>query len=319
MGHSHDRFEIIKLFKPGSALSLTRSHKSHTSAPILLNYTSMSTGVVLTQFSNLVNHMELIGPKLKSSIRPTRDQFEQFRTLAARLKAALAGVESDVEILLRKAAPKENELKLAQAIRSPKTMNSQLATLLRKNLVLIFCGPEESALDSPQVRARKLKTRSRCGKLRSQNPQLILMWAMSLQPSTWIHQTIMPNSTFDYLIKELKAERSTEILTETAEILQVLNKEGPLCNCRLFQLFLADFNQSTERQERDTAIQLQLSANNTSRPTTERQEGDSGIPYKRRRITEISTFYGESHGIEDDGQRQLELIQRSKRKNNNAT
>lgn len=250
----------------------------------------MSAGAVLTQFSNLLNHMESLGPKLSSNIRPNRDQLNEIEKLCVRLKVALAGIEAHVELLLSKAAPNAKELELANRIRSSKAVDHlppSLTTMLRKNLVLMYLGPDESALDTIKIRSRKTKTRNRCEKLRAQSPHLILMWAMSLQPSAWIHPTVMTDSTFDSLVEELKAEKFRQIPSSITKSLDCLRNEEPLKNCKSFHVLVENIN----------------------RPTVDEQ--DTMVRYKRKRTErDLSAHGGPNETENDDDKRQVEMIER---------
>ena len=229
----------------------------------------MSAGAVVTQFSNLLSHMESLGPRLSSNIRPNRDQLDEIKRLNMRLKVALADIESHVGLLLSKAAPSAKELELASRIRSSKTtdqLSPSLTTMFRKNLVLIYLGPDESALDTTKVRTRKAKTRNRCEKLRAQSPHLILMWVMTLQPSAWIHPTVMADSTFDFLIEELKADEFSQIPISIAKSLDCLKTEEPFTNCESFQVLVKSIHQSTEI-EQDHTVRLKRKRSEQDTPT----------------------------------------------------
>lgn len=248
----------------------------------------MSAGAVLSQFSNLLNHMETLGPKLSSNIRPNRDQLDEIQKLRERLKSALAGIESHVELLLNKAAPTIKERNLANRIRSFQVANQFDPALFRKNLVLIFRGPDESALDTDKVRSRKAKSRARCEKLRAESPHLILRWAMALQPSAWIHRTVMADSTFDFLIGDLKAIFD-QIPSRVAESLRCLKDEEPLKPCEQFQEFVEAIDRSIGVEEQEYTAR-----------------------YKRTRTEQYLPTGRKHHATESDEKQMIELRSKGK-------
>lgn len=226
----------------------------------------MSAGAVLSQFSNLLNHMESLGPKLSSNIHPNRDQLDEIQKLRERLKPALAGIESHVELLLKKATPTVKEQNLANRIRSFQVADQFDPALFRKNLVLIFRGPDESALDTEKVRIRKAKSRTRCEKLCAESPHLILRWAMTLLPSAWIHPTVMADNTFDFLIGDLKAIFD-QIPSRVAESLHCLKDEEPLKPCERFQEFVKMIDRSISVEEQEHMARYKRMRTEQSSPT----------------------------------------------------
>jgi hypothetical protein len=168
----------------------------------------MSAGIILTQLSVALNHVTLITPKLVSNIRPSRDQLNHFQVLCAQFKEASANLETNLQLLLRKGAPGDKDLRLLADLKSSKDIGYNLSlTTLRKNLILIFQGLDESVLDTSCVRIRKNKTRTRCEKLRGQTPHATLMWAVAFLLSAWNSTGAMMDNTFDFLVEELQIER----------------------------------------------------------------------------------------------------------------
>lgn len=228
--------------------------------------------------------MESFGPKLSSNIRPNRDQLDEIQKLRDRLKPALATIESHVEHLLKKATPTVKERNLANRIRSFQVAGQFDPALFRKNLVLIFRGPDESALDTDKVRIRKAKSRTRCEKLRAESPHLILRWAMTLQPSAWIHPTVMADSTFDFLIGDLKAIFD-QIPSRVAESLHCLKGEEPLKPCEQFQEFVKIIDQSISVEEQENMARYKRIRTEQSLPTERKRhatESDDKQMMERR-------------------------------------
>ncbi|QSS70930.1 hypothetical protein I7I50_01588 [Histoplasma capsulatum G186AR] len=201
----------------------------------------MSAGAVLSQLEALVARTELTASKLAAKkIRPTRDQLDDFQKLSDSFKAAFATVDAEVEKLLLAGQPTDEDINLMNQIRSTKahrSITTPTLTIFRRNLVLIFTGPNDSSLDSLQVKARKKHTRARCEALRGQSPHVILMWALALPPSTWKTSGGMTDSTFNFLIEGIKMERINQLAPEILPSVQSLGKEEPLNKCDTFQAF----------------------------------------------------------------------------------
>ncbi|EED14488.1 hypothetical protein TSTA_106960 [Talaromyces stipitatus ATCC 10500] len=265
----------------------------------------MSAGAIIQQFSNLLKHAESLGPKLSSNIRPRKDQLKEIQILCMKLKEVTASIEGHVEHLLQKAAPSDKVLELLDRLRSSEPvdlLDPLLTTMLRKNLILIFRGPDVSALDSDKVRSRREKTRARCEKLRTQNPHLILRWSITFQPSTWNQPTVMTENAVDFLIDEMKMEKLGQISSQLVDILQCLAQEEPLKSCELFQQFVQQtINTMSTREEPNTAAPLQV--------MTAEQQQQNVVPPKRKHTAESMTPGESSH--EDDTQEKIKLIKRS--------
>jgi hypothetical protein len=210
--------------------------------------------------------MESLGPKLSSKIRPNREQLDEIQKLSMQLKTAVAGIESHVELLLRRAGPTDKERALANQIKAADEFDP---AIFRKNLVLIFRGPDESALDPTKVQIRKAKSRTRCEKLRVESHHLILKWAMSFQPSAWIHPTVMADGTFDFLIQDLKDVTFDQIPPKIFESLLCLKDEEPLNTCEQFQSFVKNIERPTIVEEPEPVVQYK------------RKRTDQGSPPQR--------------------------------------
>lgn len=94
------------------------------------------------------------------------------------------------------------------------------ATVLRRNVALIFCGPKHSRLDSKEVLSRKTVTQKRCEKLRKLSPDGLVAWAVSYTPTSWAAGA-MGNDVFDCLIDDIEPN---DILTWPTAVLETLEK-----------------------------------------------------------------------------------------------
>ncbi|KAJ6054320.1 uncharacterized protein N7446_010332 [Penicillium canescens] len=246
----------------------------------------MSVCVVLAQFDSLVARMESFSSRLSTKrIRPTTDQLNEFQNLHVRFKAILADYDTGVERLLTTGLPDENDISIADRVRSDKDsrlVTSSTLTTLKRNIVLIFTGPKISKLDSSQVKTKNKQTESRCGRLRSQHSHVILMWAMALQPSTWRTSGGMTDKTFFFLMDDLQEERMKQIPPKISDTLQSLAEEEPLNTSDLFKKFIEDVRKSAVGQEESAVLRTTL---------------------KRKRITEIPKFSRQYELVDKDMRR----------------
>ena len=201
----------------------------------------MSVSVILSQFESLVTRMELVGSKLcNKRIRPTPDQLNEFQNLHTRFKTTLASYDIGIQRLLAIGSPAKEDLQLADRIRAAKDfapITSPILTTLKRNLILIFMGPKTFEFDSKQVKTRNRQTEGRCKTVRSQHSHVILMWAMTLQPSTWKTSVGMTEKTFEFLIKDISDERMNQISPQISEIVLSLAAEEPMNTSDSFASF----------------------------------------------------------------------------------
>lgn len=210
----------------------------------------MSVSVVLSQFEALVTRMESVGSKLCTKrIRSTRDQRDEFQNLHKRLKATLATFDTGIQRLLAIGTPDEDDIHLADRVRSAKdfgSITSPILTTLKRNMALIFIGPKTSNLDSTQVKTRHKQTEMRCETLLSQHGHVILMWAMALPPSVWKTSGGMTDKTFQFLIEDLEDQRLDHISPQILEIVQSLAEEEPLNTSDSFKVFVESMSKSPQ-------------------------------------------------------------------------
>ncbi|KAK1764381.1 hypothetical protein QBC33DRAFT_197524 [Phialemonium atrogriseum] len=96
---------------------------------------------------------------------------------------------------------------------------------LKKNLGIIFKGPQGSTLDSPQPKTRKTRRAERCKALRSMAPGAILAWAVSLPCSLWedVGQHI-----FNNLLKQMADKALSGLPANALDTIRSLGQEEPL-------------------------------------------------------------------------------------------
>ncbi|EFY96512.2 hypothetical protein MAA_08009 [Metarhizium robertsii ARSEF 23] len=149
-------------------------------------------------------------------------------------------------------------------------------SLLKRNLNLVFLGPQISALDSNQVRARKKTTQHRCNVVGALKPSHIVLWSVSLPPSAWAAGD-MSQETFGYLIQELGKLPLTEWPKEVTDSLYTLSSEEPLSNNDKFGAFAEAFTS-------DLSSTAGYRANESSGPSPSITETG-----KKRRLNDINS------------------------------
>lgn len=111
---------------------------------------------------------------------------------------------------------------------------------------------------------------------------------MTLQPSAWIHPTVMADSTFDFLIGDLKAIFD-QIPSRVAESLHCLKNEEPLKPCEQFQEFVKIIDQSISVEEQENMAR-----------------------YKRIRTEQSLPTEGKRHATESDDKQMMERRSKGK-------
>lgn len=242
------------------------TRKSLQLLSISQTYSTMSACVVLSQFAALAARAESMEKKLSArKIRPTRDQLDQFCEYRDKLRMTLSKLDAEITSLVQ---PDEEAIKLLNRIRSGQNSLATISIAFSRNLILIFSGPKDSSLDSEQVTANKKHTRTRCLKLRSQHPHVILKWAQALPPSTWKSRG-MTDSAFDYLLKTLEADRLESVSPKVHYMLQSLGEEEPLDTCDAFKSFVSEIlNTTTAIESGDTPNTSQQNKRSLATETT---------------------------------------------------
>lgn len=107
--------------------------------------------------------------------------------------------------------------------------------IFRRNLIAIFQGRQPTAIDSPQVRARKIKRTQRCQVLRNLGPAVILTWGVSIPPSTWEEMDLR---VFNDVLKQMTNEVVTDLPRGVQTIVSALGREEPLNSIAAFGDFV---------------------------------------------------------------------------------
>ncbi|KAH9905222.1 hypothetical protein F4778DRAFT_698018 [Xylariomycetidae sp. FL2044] len=94
--------------------------------------------------------------------------------------------------------------------------------LFKRNIILIFSGPENS-FDSTSIASRKAATRRRCARIRQLSPDAIVSWAASFSPTTW-RAGLMPNAVFENLLDDIEPNDTKAWPPAICEILQTLQQ-----------------------------------------------------------------------------------------------
>ena len=124
---------------------------------------------------------------------------ESSAAIKAKVESVKTGVEAD--------AWKRSEDLRTRAETTISTIledgDSKISPVFKRNLLLIFHGPDFSDLDSDEMTYRKKGTQVRCERLRNLSSNGILSWALSFPPSTW-SAGIMANDIFNCLIDDIE-------------------------------------------------------------------------------------------------------------------
>lgn len=195
--------------------------------PSAWDATMTATATLSSQLDVLCRRVEAVRDKFQSTkVRPVKGEEEAFRSFASRITQAAAELSKAIRTFTESVPNVEGSKLLAQA-RECDARNQLNKTILKRNLNQIFKGPEDSALDSKQVKARKKVLRERCAIISGLRPETIVRWAKSFPPSVWAAGA-MSQDTFDYLTEELDSEETGPFSSDICTVLRTLEAEEPL-------------------------------------------------------------------------------------------
>jgi hypothetical protein len=205
----------------------------------------MSVPSAISQLESLVKKAESIAESIcHIKVCQTKEQFCSLEALNRRLQEAAAKVAGRIERLEEGRAKRVREegrkfLSQAETTRASIIENNQLRSIpaFRKNITLIFEGPEDSALDPGWITSRNKQTRKRCELIRELNPDGVISWAAALAPSVWT-AGCMQNHIFDYLIEEIEPEEVQAWPTKMKEVLHIFGVEKSLAHSQEYDNFL---------------------------------------------------------------------------------
>jgi hypothetical protein len=125
----------------------------------------MTTSTYVSQLDALAKKVESFVQSLQNAeIHPSKDQYTTFKALSLRLCEAAAAVPVGIEALKKRQAESYEEgRKLVSQAQSDRNVLIHLKNrgVFARNLKLFFGGPQDSAIDSDTIKARKTLTRER--------------------------------------------------------------------------------------------------------------------------------------------------------------
>lgn len=189
----------------------------------------------MQQVTNIIRQMQdLCG---RPHIRYPRHEKLDAPKLAAQLVHAATALSHDVLTKAAVAAPSHAARKLVEEFTLKANNQGPInGTKLKRNLKLIFVGPQLSALDSKKVATRKRMLQDRCNAIISLSPGHIVLWSNTLRTSTWAPGE-MSQDDFDYLTEEMYALPLPNWQEGIANLLLAMSSEEPLATCEKFGSF----------------------------------------------------------------------------------
>jgi hypothetical protein len=205
----------------------------------------MSIAALISGLKDLANDVEhTIDAFCSSDTQPTKGEYAILTALSARFSKAAARFLDQINEIKEERArwTREEGRKLVSASESvaaeltEKGRPKSLATF-KRNITLIFKGPQESDLDSAPEKSRHKLTRKRCEQIRYIKPNGVLVWAAAFPPSTWT-AGFMTNATFNYMIAEIES-KDIEIFPENMrKIVHTFGREAPLQDSENYSEFI---------------------------------------------------------------------------------
>lgn len=201
----------------------------------------MTTCTYLSQLDALAKKVESFIQSLQSAeIHPSKDQYTTFKTLSLRLSDAAAAVPVGIEALKKRQTEScEEGTKLISQALSDRNDLTHLKNrgVFARNLKLFFGGPQDSAIDSDTIKARKTLTRERCERICSLSPGGLISWAVAFAPSLWT-ANLMSNKTFDCVEELIEPQGPVVWPSEIYDVLSALGDEDPLRGSHKYHEFL---------------------------------------------------------------------------------
>merc|ERR1711939_487962 len=202
--------------------------------------TSMTTSTYVSQFDALTKKAESFVQSLRSAkIHPSKDQYTTFKAFSLRLCDAAAAIPVEIEALKKRQAESCEEgrklISQAQLGRNDLTHLKNRGVFAR-NMKLFFGGPQDSAIDSDTIKARKRLTRERCDRICKLNPDGLISWAVAFAPSLWT-ANLMSSKTFDCVEEQIEPQDPVVWPSEIYDVLSALGDEDPLRGSHKYQEF----------------------------------------------------------------------------------
>lgn len=193
---------------------------------------------IVFQMRDLCNKLQT------TNIRCSRSERLAFPKVAAQLIETASALSRNLLKQLAIKAPNESAKDFVKKFETyAHTPNAPNKSILKRNLNMIFLGPQISSLDSDQVKARKNAMRNRCNEVGSLSPGHIVMWSIHIPPSTWAAGD-MSMEMFDYLVQELSKLSLPEWPSRVGDLLHTLSSEEPLSKNEKFCSFMAGTHSS---------------------------------------------------------------------------
>merc|ERR1711977_392590 len=183
-----------------------------------------TTSTYVSQFDALTKKAESFVQSLRSAkIHPSKDQYTTFKAFSLRLCDAAAAIPVEIEALKNRG-------------------------VFARNMKLFFGGPQDSAIDSDTIKARKRLTRERCDRICKLNPDGLISWAVAFAPSLWT-ANLMSSKTFDCVEEQIEPQDPVVWPSEIYDVLSALGDEDPLRGSHKYQEFLKAAEDEKEKAQ----------------------------------------------------------------------
>ena len=238
----------------------------------------MTTSTYVSQFDALTKKAESFVQSLRSAkIHPSKDQYTTFKAFSLRLCDAAAAIPVEIEALKKRQAESCEEgrklISQAQLGRNDLTHLKNRGVFAR-NMKLFFGGPQDSAIDSDTIKARKRLTRERCDRICKLNPDGLISWAVAFAPSLWT-ANLMSSKTFDCVEEQIEPQDPVVWPSEIYDVLSALGDEDPLRGSHKYQEFLKGKSDFSEKGSKK--LNYQLLRTKKKRRRVRISQGNAGV------------------------------------------
>jgi hypothetical protein len=165
--------------------------------------------IVINQLNSVAGDLDALSLAMRDLSLSGTD-LQMMEAVAAKLKDIIVIIESKTG--LRKRPWTEQTWKnsephrlKAQSIIATVISKGRLhnPAVFRRNIKLIYCGPQQSEFDSKDTKWRRAVVQKRCSRIQQLSPNGIVSWAIAYPPTTW-GPCFMPNEIFDCLIEDIE-------------------------------------------------------------------------------------------------------------------
>lgn len=184
---------------------------------------------VLNQFRALVEKAKTLELKL-DRIGVNENQWDELNSLTKTFSATAKKINDKVQILkvtrieqAQKEVKKYREKVIASRLDVLSMRQVKKKIIVRRNIAIIFLGPEISSFDSEDEKLKKSHIQRRSELIRRLSPDGVISWAIAFPPSLWTGSS-MSMEVFSCLLHDAEPDEIPPWPSEIRDLLQKVTK-----------------------------------------------------------------------------------------------